>query len=326
MFFKIIIDTIFYERNIMVQHLISLADWNTKQVLDVIDKAKKVKADREAYSTALKGKTLIMLFEKPSLRTHLSFDIGMYQLGGHAIYYNASNSPLGKGKESLSDTIKVMGRYADILMARMFSHQHLCEMAKHSTIPIINGLTNFSHPCQILGDLLTITEKKGNLAGLKLAYLGDSNNNVTHSLLYGCALAGMHIAVGCPGDENFCPNIGVFNHCVNIAKEKGTKVTLHHDAQEAVKDADIVYTDSWMSYHVPPEEEKKRIDTLKPFQVNSQLMKHAKADAIFMNCLPALRGAEQTAEVLDGPQSVIFDEAENRLHIQKAIMLTLLGK
>ncbi len=310
----------------MVQHLITLADWNTKQILDVIEKAKKVKAEPQAYFSSLKGKTLIMLFEKPSLRTHLSFDIGMYQLGGHAIYYNASTSPLGKGKESISDTIRVMSRYANILMARMFSHQSLCEMAKYSTIPIINGLTNFSHPCQILGDLLTITEKKGKLEGLKLAYLGDSNNNVTHSLLYGCANVGMHIAVGCPSDENFCPNLGVFNHCLSIAKEKGTKVTLHHDAQEAVKDADVVYTDSWMSYHVPPEEEKKRIETLKPFQVNASLMKHAKSDAIFMNCLPAMRGYEQTAEVLDGPQSVIFDEAENRLHIQKAIMLTLLGQ
>ncbi|NUM34863.1 MAG: ornithine carbamoyltransferase [Candidatus Brocadiae bacterium] len=310
----------------MVQHLITLADWNTQQVLNVIAKAQDVKANPQKYSSSLQGKSLIMLFEKPSLRTHLSFDIGMYQLGGHSIYYNASNSPLGKGKESLSDTIRVMGRYADILMARMFSHQHLCEMAKHSTIPIINGLTNFSHPCQILGDLLTIKEKKGKLEGLKLAYFGDSNNNVTHSLLYGCAHAGMHIAVGCPRDENFCPNVGVFNHAVSIANGKGTKVTLHHNAQEAVKDADVVYTDSWMSYHVPPEEEKKRIDTLKPFQVNSQLMKHAKPDAIFMNCLPAMREYEQTAEVLDGPQSVVFDEAENRLHIQKAIMLTLLGK
>jgi ornithine carbamoyltransferase len=222
--------------------------------------------------------------------------------------------------------IKVISRYADIMMARTFSHQMLVEMAKYATIPIINGLSNFSHPCQILGDLMTISEKKGKLSKLKLVYVGDSCNNVTHSLLYGCSHVGMNIAVGCPRDEAYCPNFGVLHHTMAIAKTKGAGVTLHHDAKEAVKDADIVYTDSWMSYHIPPEAEKPRLEALKPFQVNEQLMKHAKPDAIFMNCLPAMRGYEQTAEVIDGPASVVFDEAENRLHIQKAIILTLLGK
>lgn len=295
-------------------------------ILGVLDKAKKVKAKPEDYWTSLKNRTLVMIFEKPSLRTHLSFEIGMTQLGGHAIYYNTSTSPLGKGKETIADTMRVISRYADILMARMFSHQNFCEMAKYATIPVINGLTNFSHPCQILGDLLTITEKKHQLRGLKLAYVGDSCNNVTHSLLYGCSQVGMNIAVACPGDENFCPNIAVFNHSSVIAKSQGSTVGLFHNAIDAVKDADVIYADSWMSYHVPPEEEKKRVETLKPFQITQQLMKYAKPDAIFMHCLPAQRGYEQTAEVLDGPQSVIFDQAENRLHIQKAIMLTLMGK
>lgn len=310
----------------MVRHLITLADWNCQEILSIIEKARDLKANPQKYHNALPFKTLVMIFEKPSLRTHLSFEIGMTQLGGHAIYYNTGTSPLGKGKETISDTIKVISRYADIVMARLFSHQTMTEMAKYATIPVINGLTNFSHPCQIMGDLMTVIEKKGKATGLKMAYCGDSNNNVTHSLLYGCAQIGMNIAIASPEEESYCPNHAVLNHASAIAKTQGSTVTLTHSAAEAVKDADVVYTDTWMSYHVPPEEEKKRLDSLRPFQVNANLWKHAKPDAIFMHCLPATRGNEQTAEIIDGSQSVIFDEAENRLHIQKAIILTLLGK
>lgn len=308
-----------------IRHLITLADWNRQDITALMEKAKDVKAHPQNYSNALAQKTLVMIFEKPSLRTHLSFEIGMTQLGGHGIYYNTGTSPLGKGKETIGDTIRVISRYADIVMARLFSHQTIVEMAQYATVPVINALTNFSHPCQILADLLTILEKKGTLAGLKLAYLGDSNNNVTHSLLYGCAQVGMNIAVGCPEDEAYCPNHGVLNHAKTIAATHGSTVTLTHNPAEAAKDADVIYTDTWMSYHVPPEEEKKRLDMLRPFQVNAKLMGTTK-NAIFMHCLPATRGNEQTAEVFDGPASVVFDEAENRLHAQKAIMLTLLGK
>ncbi len=315
-----------YLESIMVRHLVTLADWNRTDILAVIEKAKDLKANPQKYANSLLQKTLVMIFEKPSLRTHLSFEIGMTQLGGHAIYYNTGTSPLGKGKETIGDTIRVISRYADVLMARLFSHQTMLAMAKYATIPVINGLTNFSHPCQILGDLLTVSEKKGELSGLKLAYCGDSNNNVTHSLMYGCAQVGMNIAIACPEDEAYCPNHGVFNHATAIAKSQGSTLTITHNPIEAVKNADVIYTDTWMSYQIPPEEEKKRVDLLRPFQVNSALWKHAKPDAIFMHCLPATRGNEQTAEIIDGPQSVIFDEAENRLHIQKSIILTLLGK
>lgn len=309
-----------------MKHLVTLAEWSQKDILNVVEQAKKIKANPQEYAQKLVQKTLVMLFEKPSLRTHLSFDIGMVQLGGHAIYYNLGNSPLGKGKETIADTIKVISRYADIVMARLFSHQAMVEMAKYSSVPVINGLTNFSHPCQILGDLLTISEKKGKLQGLKLAYLGDSNNNVTHSLLYGCALSGVSIAVGCPEEEQCCPNPAVIQHAAEIAKASGSSVSLHHNALDAAKDADVIYTDSWMSYHIAPEEQQKRVSMLMPFQVNQKLLSVARPDVIFMNCLPALRGYEQTAEVIDGPHSVVFDQAENRLHVQKSIILYLLGK
>lgn len=309
-----------------MKHLVTLADWNTQEITGVVELAREVKANPKNHYETLAHRTLIMMFEKPSLRTHLSFDVAMYQLGGHSIYYNLGTSPAGKKKESTADMVRVISRYADILMARLFSHRTMIEMAQYATIPVINGLTNFSHPCQILSDLLTISEKKGKLAGLKLAYFGDSCNNVTHSLLYGCAQTGISIAVGCPAQEQYCPNPGVVQHARDLGKNTGVNVSVHSDPREAAKDADVVYTDSWMSYHVPPEEEPKRLEALMPYQVNSRLMSVAKPDAIFMNCLPALRGYEQTGEVIDGPQSVVFDQAENRLHAQKAILIKLLSQ
>lgn len=308
-----------------MKHLISLADWNQQEILDVVKRGKQVKNNPKDYHQSLSYKTLVMMFEKPSLRTHLSFDIAMTQLGGHAIFYNLAGSPMSRKKETPADMIRVISRYADALMARLFSHQLLIEMSEYSTIPIINGLTNFSHPCQILGDLMTILEKKGNLAGLKLAYLGDSCNNVTHSLLYGCTQVGMNVAIGCPPDEKFCPNPAVMQYARVLAQQQGVTVSLHSDPRAAVDKADVIYTDSWMSYHISPEEEKPRLEALMPYQVNQKLLGFAKSDVIFMNCLPALRGYEQSAEVIDGPHSVVFDQAENRLHIQKAILLYLIA-
>jgi ornithine carbamoyltransferase len=261
-----------------------------------------------------------MIFEKPSLRTRVSFEVGMTQLGGHAIYYNVATSPMGK-KESIADTASTASRYVDIIMARLFSHEQLSELANHSDVPVINALTDFSHPCQILSDLLTIREKKGKLAGLKLAYLGDANNNVTHSLIFGCALAKIDLSIGCPKAEEYKPKPQVLNRANPLLQ--GSEIILT-DAKTAVRGADIVYTDSWMSYHIPEEKRAAREAALMPFQVNKELMALAKPDAIFMNCLPAIRGMEQTAEVIDGPQSVVFDQAENRLHMQKAILLKLL--
>jgi ornithine carbamoyltransferase len=264
-----------------------------------------------------------MMFEKPSLRTRVSFEVGMTQMGGHAIYYDISTSPMGK-KESIEDTAKTSSRYVDIIMARLFLHEHIEKLAQNAKVPVINALTNFSHPCQILADLQTIKEKKGRLKGLKLCYVGDSNNNVTHSLIYGCAIVGMDISVGCPAGAEYEPSSEVIKKAKEIAETSGSKITITNNAKEAVKDADIVYTDSWMSYHIPEEQKQERLRIFQPYQVNKEIMSHAKSDAIFMNCLPAIRGMEQTADVIDGPQSVVFDEAENRLHSQKALMLKLL--
>lgn len=307
-----------------MKHLLSLEDVSKEEMLGIIELAGDIKANPQKYREAMKDKTLLMIFEKPSLRTRVSFEVGMTQMGGHAIYYNIATSPLGK-KETIEDTAKVVSRYVDIVMARLFSFEQLKKLAENASIPVIDALSDYSHPCQILGDLLTIKEKKGKLAGLNLTYLGDSKNNVTYSLMYGCPIAGLNIKVGCPESEEFKPIPKVIETSQKLAEKYSTEIIVTHDPIEAVKDADIVYTDSWMSYHVPEEEKERRIKALTPYQVNAELMKHAKPDAVFMNCLPAMRGMEQTAEVIDGPQSIVFDQAENRLHIQKAIMLKLLG-
>jgi len=306
-----------------MRHLISLKDWSSEDILEVLDLAVKVKTTPAQYADALKQKALLMIFEKPSLRTRISFEAGMTQLGGHAIYYDMSTSPMGGGKETIEDSIKVISRMCDLVMARLFKHEDLLEMAQVATIPVINALTDNSHPCQILADLLTIQEKKGILKGLKLAYLGDGFNNVTHSLMYGCAKTGIDIRIGSP--EAHSPDADVMEEASVFAKESGSSVLVTDDPSEAVAGADIVYTDSWMSYHIPKEEEAVRMEIFKPYQVTAGLMAQAAPGAIFMNCLPALRGAEQTAEVIDGPQSVVFDEAENRLHAQKAVLLKLCG-
>ena len=308
-----------------MRHLITLKDWSTSDILRVIDLADAIKREPARYYDTMHRKVLVMIFEKPSLRTRVSFETGMCQMGGDAIYYDMSTSPLGSGKENIHDTIKVLSRYADIVMARLFSHANIEEMAKYSSIPVINGLTNFSHPGQILADLQTVREHKGTLKGLTLAYFGDAFNNVTHSLLMGCVKVGMNIRVACPAGKEYSPDANVLAYARELAAKNGVEVMLTHNAEEAASGADVIYTDSWMSYHVPEAELAARIKVFQPYQVNAQLMAHAKKDAIFMNCLPAIRGYEQTAEVIDGPQSVAFDEAENRLHMHKALMVDLLN-
>lgn len=323
------------------QDLLSLNDVSTEFILDVIEKAQDIKKNPEKYSSSLKGKTLLMIFEKPSLRTRISFEVGMTQLGGHAIYYDVATSPLGK-KETVEDTGKVVSRYVDIVMARLLKFEDCKKLAENSIVPVIDALSDMNHPCQILCDLMTIKEKFGRLnnnnnnnnnafQGLTLAYIGDCKNNVTYSLMHGCAHVGINIKMGCPNNPDFMPEQRIVDEARTIAKKNlkshgEVKVELFHDAKEAVKNADIVYTDSWMSYHIPKELMEARTQKLMPFQVTPQLMKYAKPTAVFMNCLPAMRGMEQTAEVVDGKQSIVFDQAENRLHAQKAIMLKLLGK
>jgi ornithine carbamoyltransferase len=304
------------------KHLTTLEDWTRDEILSLLDEADVIKAKPRKFRKALRRQTLLMLFEKPSLRTRVSFEVGMTQLGGHAIYYPIEGSPLGK-KESIEDFARVVSRMANGVIARLYEHETIEALARHSTVPVVNALTNHTHPCQILADLMTVRERKGKLEGLTLAYVGDAFNNVTHSLLYGCSIAGMSIRVGCPEGAETSPEPAVVEKARALAD--GTEVEIVHDATAAVAGADIVYTDSWMSYHIPPEQEEERRRLFQPFQVNAELMAKADPDALFMNCLPAMRGAEQTAEVIDGPQSIVFDEAENRLHAQKALLLRLMG-
>ena len=308
----------------MKRDLIDLTELTKKEIISILDLADKIKKKPRGYSRKMENKTLLMIFDKPSLRTRVSFEAGMTQMSGHAIYYNVSDSPLGK-KETMSDTARTASRYVDLIMARIGSHDDLIDLAKNSSVPVINAMTNFAHPCQILADLQTIGEKKGSFEGLKLAYLGDSNNNVTHSLIFGCAIMGINISVGCPNGKEYEPLQIVTEKAKLLAKKSGANLKIFHNAEEAVKGADIIYTDSWMSYHIPENKKEERINLFKPYQINKKLMNFAKPDVIFMNCLPAMRGMEQTAEVIDGPQSVVFDQAENRLHTEKALMLKLLN-
>lgn len=308
-----------------MRHLLKVTDFSKNECEKIIESAIELKKDRLSHISALTGKTLLMLFEKPSLRTRVSFETGMTQLGGHAIFYSIKDSPLGK-KESVSDTGKTASRFVDLISARVNSRKVLWEMAENSDVPVINMLDDFGHPCQILCDFQTIREKRGKFDGMKLSYFGDAHNNVTYDIMRMAALFGITMDVGCPAGAEYSPEQGVLDEVENLSKASGAKIRVLHDAAEAARGSDVVYTDSWLSYGIPAEQEAERKKVFMPYQVNSALMKEAKSDALFMNCLPAMRGYEQTADVIDGPQSIVFDQAENRLHAQKAIILFLLGK
>jgi ornithine carbamoyltransferase len=267
----------------------------------------------------LKGKTLAMIFEKPSTRTRVSFEVGMWQLGGYALYLSASDLQLGRG-ETIADTAQVLSRYVDGIMARVFAHKTILDLVKYSRVPVINGLSDFTHPCQGLADLFTIYEKKGRLSGLKLAYVGDGNN-VAHSLLYGCSKVGMDIALACP--KGYEPDPEVVSQAKEEAERSGSRVKVTNDPKEAVIKADIIYTDVWASMG-KEKEHQKRLKVFRPYQVNAKLVKEAKKDYLFMHCLPAHRGEEVTDEVADSGNSVIFDQAENRLHTQKALLTLIM--
>lgn len=306
-----------------MKHLISLNDCRTADIHNILNLAVKLKAENKAgisHSHILKGKSLGMIFAKSSTRTRVSFEVGMYQLGGQALYLNNNDIQMGRG-ESIYDTANVLSRFLDGIMIRTFDHQDVLDLAKYGSISIINGLTDLLHPCQILADFQTIYEHKGTLEGLKVCYVGDGNN-ISNSLLYGCTKLGMDIRVATPvGYE--CTDF-VIDGAKENAKETGSVVLITNDPAEAIKGADVVITDTWVS--MGQEEEKaERIKIFKDYTIDGALFKKADSDAIFMHCLPAYRGYEVTEEVIDGPHSVIFDEAENRLHAQKAVMALTMG-
>ena len=296
-------------------------DYSGQEILDLIALAKELKADNKAGRKhhILDGKTLGMIFTKSSTRTRVSFEVGMYQLGGQALFLSSNDIQLGRG-ESIYDTANVLSRFLDGIMIRTYKHSDVTELAKNAAIPVINGLTDLLHPCQVLADLLTISEYKGDLKGKKLCYVGDGNN-MAHSLLYGCTKVGMDISVATP-DKYKCDET-VMSNALKIATETGSKVEFTNNPKQAMENADAVYTDTWVSMGMEAEKQQ-RIKDFAGFEVNRELMDIAKPDAMFLHCLPAYRGYEVSADVIDGKQSAIFDEAENRLHAQKAVMATLM--
>lgn len=305
-----------------MKHLLSLHDLSVQEVEDLLKLAIKLKSELKSGKPheLLKGKTLGMIFTKSSTRTRVSFEVGMHQLGGYPLFLSSNDIQLGRG-ETIYDTAQVLSRYLDGIMIRTFKQSDVEDLAKYGTIPIINGLTDLYHPCQILADLQTVYEYKGKLKGLKMAYIGDGNN-VTHSLLHGCAKVGMDISVATPKQYQCLDE--VVEEAKYDAKETGAKITITNDAVEAIKDADVVYTDTWVSMGQEAEKEKK-VKEFDGYQVNEALVSHAKPDYMFLHCLPAYRGYEVTEGVIDGKNSAIFDEAENRLHAQKAVLVSLLG-
>ncbi|MBD3411126.1 MAG: ornithine carbamoyltransferase [Ignavibacteriales bacterium] len=301
--------------------LVSVHDLTIEEVWQILELTRAVKEKNlvgEPYRP-LEGKTLGMIFAKPSTRTRVSFEVGIYQLGGVGLYLGPKDLQLNRG-ETISDTARVLSRYLDGIMIRTFSHQDVVDLARFGSIPVINGLTDLLHPCQALTDLYTILEKRGKLEGLKLTYVGDGNN-MAHSLMHAASKIGMHVAVGAP--KGYEPAKEIVENSKKNAAFWGTDVVVTNDPVEAVRDADVIYGDVWASMGQEAEaDERKKL--FEPFQINAELVKRAKDDYTFLHCLPAHRGEEVTAEIIDGPHSVVFDEAENRLHTQKAIMALLM--
>ncbi|QLH02426.1 ornithine carbamoyltransferase [Nitrosopumilus cobalaminigenes] len=297
------------------KNLLTLGELSSKEFLGLIDESIKLKKElkKGGNKPVLKNKTLTMIFQKPSTRTRVSFEVGMYQLGGHAVNLSSNDMQLSRG-ESVEDTAKTLSRYSNCIMARVYDHELLETLSEHATIPVINGLSDTFHPCQILADFMTIKEKKKKLKGLKIAWIGDGNN-VCNSMIYGAALSGIKMSIATP--KGFEPDKNV----VNSAK-KSTDIELTTDPFVATKNADVIVADTFSSIH---NLDKKRLQKFLPkFQVNDKLMESAKKDAIFLHCLPAKREQEVTSSVIDGPQSVVWDEAENRLHTQKALLAALI--
>lgn len=301
---------------------VTLDEYDTEELQTILRLAQRLKDEKKAglRHEVLPGKTLAMIFQKTSTRTRVSFEVGMRQLGGHALFLSSQDIQLKLG-ETLGDTARVLGRMVDGIMARTYAHADVEELARYSGVPVINGLSDLLHPCQALADVMTIQEKKGRLQGIRLAYLGDSNN-VTHSLLEAGAKLGMEVRVGSPA--GYHPNPAILERARVAARRTGARLHVTEDPVEAVRDADVVYTDTWASMGQEAEHDA-RVRIMRPYQVNQKLVSTAAADYIFMHCLPAHRGEEVVDEILDGPHSAVLDEAENRLHAQKALLALLLG-
>lgn len=306
----------------MKKDLLAISDLTSRELDDILKLSASLKKLRKQgrMHQPLKGKSLGMIFEKSSTRTRVSFEVGMYQLGGQALFLSANDLQIGRG-EPLADTARTLSRYLDGIMIRTFAQATVEELARHASVPVINGLTDLHHPCQALADLFTIREKRGNLKGLKFSYVGDGNN-MAHSLIEACVKAGMHIYLACP--PGYEPDAGIMREAKLVAAQTGSEVRLSNDPGKAVTNADIVYTNVWASMG-QESEHAKRVSAFRGYQVDAKLMKLADPKALVMHCLPAHRGEEIAAEVIDGPQSAVFDQAENRLHTQKAVLKMLMG-
>ena len=303
-----------------MKHFLDIADWTAHDLWDMLDLGLRLKKQRRKGKERplLKGKALGLIFQKPSLRTRVSFEMAMQQAGGHALYLSPQEIGLGK-RESIADIARVLGRYVDVIMARTFAHEHVLELARWSPVPVVNGLTDYNHPCQAMADMFTVYEEFGKLAGVHMAYVGDSNN-VTTSLLMAAAQFEVHMTIASP--EGYQPDPAVIEKARQLSG--GTlEFNVTTDPVEAVRDVDVIYTDTWTSMGQEEEAEKRR-QVFPPYQVNSELLAHAAPHAIVMHCLPAHRGEEITDEVADGPQSRLFPQAENRLHAQKGVLVYLL--
>lgn len=305
--------------------VLSFADLSRRDFLDILASATRLKRElkkKGKNKPVLLRKTLIMIFEKPSLRTHASFEIGMTELGGHALYFGPEHIGLGK-REPIEHAANVLSRMGDIIMARVFDHKTVVELARHSRVPVINGLSDLEHPCQTLADLMTMVEHKRSLTGLRVAFVGDGDNNVTHSLALACGMLGMHLTVASP--KGYTMDSMIKKHATTLAERYSGSIRETTDPKIAVRGADVVYTDTWIS--MGDEKSKtKRLKAFRPYQVSASLMKHAKPDAIFMHDMPAYIGNEVTQDVFSCRQSVCYDQAENRLHAQKGLLIFLLKK
>jgi len=305
-----------------MEDFIDISDFRSDEIHHILDVARQLKEEWKAGGNRplFKGKALGMVFQKPSLRTRVSFEMAMQHMGGHALYLSPSEIGLGK-RESVADVARVLSRYVDCIMARVFEHAHIEELAAYSRVPVVNGLSDYNHPCQAMADILTVQEKKGDLQGLALAYVGDGNNVAT-SLAFATAQVGMNFAIATPKGYEL-PD-AVLAKARRLAQNQGGRILATHDAKEAVRGADVIYTDVWTSMG-QEEERAVRLEVFPPYQVNAKLLSYADPDVIVEHCLPAHRGEEITDEVADGPHSVLFDQAENRLHAQKAILAILMA-